>query len=228
MTWQFSFVEKSNKNSTKSLQNFVKSRRLFMKKPKHEHHKEYCSFIISHFYTGYTWPNYWDLRKNSPQKKCSDSTIMHWYTTPLNSSGSCLCLHPTPKTRRDHSTHWRHQVLPHQTTMLTMLNAFIRLQVKCEATKESGLKKIQRKNAVSWHAYVLTNEIDTDTIIPFEVIEKQPDVYQAHLEQIADFIMMGLWEETKNGIKLYDVTNTNEKFPPLHHYRSSNMFMEYR
>ena len=107
-----------------------------------------------------------------------------------------------------------------------LLNAFIRLQVKSDAMKETGLKKQERKNAISRHASVLTNEMETT--IPFEVMQKQPDAYQAHLERFADFIMMGLWEETKDGIMLNDLKQTNKKFPALHHFRNSNMPMEYR
>ena len=66
----------------------------------------------------------------------------------------------------------------------------VRLQVKNDAMKETGLKKQERKNAISRHASVLTNEMETT--IPFEVMQKQPDAYQALLERIADFIMMRL------------------------------------
>lgn len=107
-----------------------------------------------------------------------------------------------------------------------LLNAFIRLQVKNEVVKEAGLKKTERKNVISRHSSLLSR--GSDTIISFKILKRHPEAYQAHLERISDFLMMKLWEETEEGVKFFDLKESNKKFPPMHHFRSSNMSKEYR
>ena len=61
-----------------------------------------------------------------------------------------------------------------------------------------------------------------ETVFPFDLIEKQPKEYQAHLERIADYLNIeGVWRETEIGVQFHDLSETWTK--QVHHFRSTSL-----
>jgi hypothetical protein len=68
-----------------------------------------------------------------------------------------------------------------------------------------------------------------NTVIPKDMLVNHPSSWQAHLERISDFILLGKgvwWDECENGdILFFDAKGSPEsleKGPFLHHFRSSS------
>ena len=68
-----------------------------------------------------------------------------------------------------------------------------------------------------------------NTVIPFDVIDKYPFIYQCFLEQIADFLIEEdvYWKETETGILFYDIIpSTLPSMKLAHHFRSYTIKQE--
>jgi hypothetical protein len=72
-----------------------------------------------------------------------------------------------------------------------------------------------------------------NTVIPKDMLVNHPSSWQAHLERISDFILLGKglwWDECENGdILFFDAKGSPEsleKGPLLHHFRSSSFKSE--
>ncbi|KAK3735229.1 hypothetical protein QZH41_008432 [Actinostola sp. cb2023] len=105
-------------------------------------------------------------------------------------------------------------------------NLFIRLQ----AEKEMGLQgdDAGRQQAhISKLAQCLPER--SNTCIPISMIKKNSREWQAHLQQISDYLVEGegvWWMKEDEMVEFYDVTKhpTQQQFgPQLHHFRSSNL-----
>ncbi len=72
-----------------------------------------------------------------------------------------------------------------------------------------------------------------NTVIPREILANHPSSWQAHLERISDFLLVGKgfwWDESDNGdIHFIDATGNPESLergPLLHHFKSSTFKSE--
>lgn len=83
-------------------------------------------------------------------------------------------------------------------------NGFIRLQVHEEYSSATTYNnKISHVTRITKNKASLS-ECDK-TVITFNYIEKNPFIYQLHLERIADFLSIeGAWKETEEGIEFND------------------------
>ena len=103
-------------------------------------------------------------------------------------------------------------------------NIFIRSQVREEFNAERNICK-KRKSGES----MITKSgrklpPKTETVIPLNLVEKYPRLWQAHLERIADFLpVKGLWVELKTGIKFNDLNQINL---PISHFRNMTIKKE--
>lgn len=71
-----------------------------------------------------------------------------------------------------------------------------------------------------------------NTKIPLDMVQRYSREWQAHLQQISDFLLEGKgkwWREDNEAIEFYDIYNQTpaiESGPPLHHFRSSTLASE--
>ena len=77
------------------------------------------------------------------------------------------------------------------------------------------------------HIYHPIKESFSNTMIPFDWIEKYAFQYQSMLKRIADYLLNEkIWcEENTNGVVLYD-TDNNDQEKTIHHFRSSTLKAE--
>ncbi|KAK3746096.1 hypothetical protein QZH41_004621 [Actinostola sp. cb2023] len=108
-------------------------------------------------------------------------------------------------------------------------NLFIRLQ----AEKEMGLQgdDVSQQQA---HISNLARSLPpaTNTRIPLSIIKKHSREWQAHLQQISDYLKEGegvWWSKTGDFVEFHDVTKhplPEDTGPQLHHFRSTNLEKE--
>ncbi|KAK3709657.1 hypothetical protein QZH41_010994 [Actinostola sp. cb2023] len=108
-------------------------------------------------------------------------------------------------------------------------NLFIRLQ----AEKEMGLQgdDVSQQQA---HISNLARSLPpaTNTHIPLSIIKKHSREWQAHLQQISDYLKEGegvWWSKTGDFVEFHDVTKhplPQDTGPQLHHFRSTNLEKE--
>ena len=105
-----------------------------------------------------------------------------------------------------------------------MNNAVIRVQQECDATATS-LKKQEGEIATLASAL----KPFPNTVVTKEWTQKQPYLWQAHLERISDFMMHGpgvWWKHHKDGIEFLDGPDEDSskvQGPFLHHFRSCSL-----
>ena len=108
-------------------------------------------------------------------------------------------------------------------------NVFIRLQ----AEKELDIEQ----NDVARQQAVISNlakclKAPSNTRIPLAMVRKYSREWQAHLQQVSDFLAEGegvWWSKDEDTIEFHDITNhptTQEAGPALHHFRSSTLVEE--
>ena len=110
-------------------------------------------------------------------------------------------------------------------------NGFLRLQAEQQinATYRSLAKQ---ESYISSLASKL--EQAPNSFIPLYYIKRYPDYYQAHLERLGNFLILGQgvwWKKCKNGITFYDGPNEpafRDEGPPLHYFRSQSIKSEKR
>ena len=73
-----------------------------------------------------------------------------------------------------------------------LMNAFIRLQVRDDWNDNIGALKKTRRNEISRNGDKL-KEKRCNTVFGFELIERYPEAWQAHLERIPDYLHMNVW-----------------------------------
>ena len=84
-----------------------------------------------------------------------------------------------------------------------------------------------QENEIGKIALALGN--GNNTVIPHTWCKAHPTQYQAHLERISDFLILGpgiWWQETTNGFEFFDGDDLNEyhkEGPLLHHFRSATL-----
>ena len=83
-----------------------------------------------------------------------------------------------------------------------ILNAVIQSQIN----EEFSQKSISKENMS--HIYHPIKESFSNTIIPFDWIEKYAFQYQSMMKRIADKVW---WEENTNGVVLYDIGNNDHE-----------------
>ena len=112
-----------------------------------------------------------------------------------------------------------------QKTDHVITNILIRVQEEAACKSNDAFKA--QESEVQKLAKALGKQ--QNSIIPFSWIEKTPTHYQAHLERISDFLLLGKgawWIQTSNGIEFLDGATSptsNENGPYLHHYRTSSL-----
>ncbi|XP_048583669.1 uncharacterized protein LOC125563042 [Nematostella vectensis] len=106
-------------------------------------------------------------------------------------------------------------------------NLFIRLQ----AERQIGLQRddvFRQQDHVSKLATCLPSP--KNTVIPEELIQRHSHAWQAHLQEISDFLVEGegvWWKKVEDGVEFHDVTDIPSGCgPSLHHFRSSNLKKE--
>ena len=72
--------------------------------------------------------------------------------------------------------------------------------------------------------------LEKNTFIKKEFIRKYPQDWQAYLETVADFIVLGegiTWQQNTEGVEFLDSENVAPNgMPPLHHFRAWNLQQE--
>ena len=108
-------------------------------------------------------------------------------------------------------------------------NTFIRLQ----AQKELGQ---QQDNTAKQQAYISNLAqclpAATNTHVPLAIVRKYTREWQAHLQQISDYLLEGQgiwWSLDKEDVVFHDISGhplPEEAGPQLHHFRSSSLSSE--
>ena len=112
-----------------------------------------------------------------------------------------------------------------QKTDHVITNILIRIQEEATCKASDAFKS--QESEVEKLAKALGKR--QNSIIPFSWIEKTPTHYQAHLERISDFLLLGKsawWTRTSDGIEFLDGATSptsNETGPCLHHYRTATL-----
>ena len=107
-------------------------------------------------------------------------------------------------------------------------NVFIRLQAEKQMDAFQSTSVAKQQSSVSKLASSL--QPCGNTIIPHKLIQKHQRSWQAHLEKVSDYLLIGKgawWIERENGdIEFQDgeqCPDFHPEGPSLHHYRSSNL-----
>ncbi|CAB3981856.1 Retrovirus-related Pol poly from transposon opus [Paramuricea clavata] len=111
-------------------------------------------------------------------------------------------------------------------------NILVRLQAEKHLSANHHASSVEKQQAqVSKLASSLPSF--PNTIIPKDMLVNHPSSWQAHLERISDFLLVGKgawWNECENGdIHFFDAKGSPElleKGPLLHHFRSSSFKSE--
>ena len=111
-------------------------------------------------------------------------------------------------------------------------NLFIRFQVEQKHAKD--LKEDNDAKTVQHEISKLYNAVDKlpNTVVPYEFMARKPRVWHAHLERIADFLLLGegvWWSQEEEGICFNDGPQKPSKHiegPQMHHFRSSTLKIE--
>ena len=101
-------------------------------------------------------------------------------------------------------------------------NAIIRLQ----ATQllNTGNSDVQLNDSKINFIYKPIKETLINNMIKFKFIERFPFHYQTMLEQIADYLIEGVWwEEKEDGVVFFDLHNENANKKQLQHFRSTTI-----
>ena len=112
-----------------------------------------------------------------------------------------------------------------QKTNYVISNILIRLQEEAKCKSSDPLKA--QESEVKRLAKGL--EKSNNSVIPFSWIQKFPTHYQAHLERISDFLLLGKdvwWTQTLQGVEFLDGEinpGSNENRPTLLHFRSATL-----
>ena len=95
-----------------------------------------------------------------------------------------------------------------------------------QVNEEFRQKSISKENNLS-NIYHPIKESLSNTMIPFDWIEKYAFQYQSMLKRIADYLLNEKiwWEENTNGVVFYD-TDNNDQEKTIHHFRSSTLKAE--
>ena len=101
-------------------------------------------------------------------------------------------------------------------------------ELKAHVYGEHGESWLKEQSVVSdmYHEMCL----EKNTFIKKEFIRKYPQDWQAYLETVADFIVLGegiTWQQNTEGVEFLDSENVAANaMPPLHHFRASNLQQE--
>ena len=111
-------------------------------------------------------------------------------------------------------------------------NILVRLQAEKDLAAGHAASSVQKQQD---HVSKLASSLPKlpNTVIPKAMLVKHPSSWQAHLERISDFLLVGKgfwWDESENGdIHFMDAKGnpeSMEKGPLLHHFRSSTFKSE--
>ena len=113
-----------------------------------------------------------------------------------------------------------------------MSNIILRSQVeeefKAHVYGEHGESWLKEQSVVSDMYHEM--RLEKNTFIKKEFIRKYPQDWQAYLETVSDFIVLGegtTWQQNTEGVEFLDSENVAaHAMPPLHHFRAWNLQQE--
>ena len=103
-------------------------------------------------------------------------------------------------------------------------NAFIRMQVRGQYNDDRKATCKRKKHSIITKTGERLSP-PVETTIPYNYIKKNPNIWQAHLERISDFLEVNrTWKESNDGIVFSDLKSHNL---PMSHFRSSDIKSEH-